>query len=146
MHKLAMQFAKHCESAFDLSTQSDYGYRSLSVCLLDCVYSLRARYYDVTVPLVERYAAMYMNGDSHASGDTVSMLLRRMDERGHKAFADDVLINHQKLGGARSRFQKKRYAISMPDICRCCTLKPLRTSKILNPRRFWRSSFVRSMG
>ena len=99
MHKLAMQFAKHCEFAFDLSTQSDYGYRSLSVCLLDCVYSLRARYYDVTVPLVERYAAMYMNGDSHASGDTVSMLLRRMDERGHKAFADDVLKNHQKLGG-----------------------------------------------
>jgi hypothetical protein len=44
---------------------------------------------------------MFMNGDPHASGDTISMLLRRMDERGHKAFADDVLINHQKLGGKK---------------------------------------------
>ena len=101
MHELATQFAKYCESTFDLSTQSDYGYQSLSVCLLDCVYSLRARYYDVTVPLVQRYANMFMNGDPHGSGDTVSMLLRRMDDIGHLAFAERVLINHQKLGGKK---------------------------------------------
>ena len=101
MHELATQFAKYCESTFDLSTQSDYGYQSLSVCLLDCVYSLRARYYDVTVPLVQRYANIFMNGDPHGSGDTVSMLLRRMDDIGHLAFAERVLINHQKLGGKK---------------------------------------------
>lgn len=101
MHELATQFAKYCESTFDLSTQSDYGYQSLSVCLLDCVYSLRARYYDVTVPLVRRYANMFMNGDLHGSGDTVSMLLHRMDDIGHLAFAEKVLINHQKLGGKK---------------------------------------------
>ena len=101
MHELATQFAKYCESTFDLSTQSDYGYQSLSVCLLDCVYSLRARYFDVTVPLVQRYANMFMNGDPYASGDTVSMLLRRMDDIGHLAFAEKVLINHQKLGGKK---------------------------------------------
>ena len=101
MHELATQFAKYCESTFDLSTQSDYGYQSLSVCLLDCVYSLRARYYDVTVPLVQRYANMFMNGDPHGSGDTISMLLRRMDDIGHLAFAERVLINHQKLGGKK---------------------------------------------
>ena len=101
MHELATQFAKYCESTFDLSTQSDYGYQSLSVCLLDCVYSLRARYYDVTVPLVQRYANMFMNGDLHGSGDTVSMLLQRMDDIGHLAFAEKVLINHQKLGGKK---------------------------------------------
>ena len=101
MHELATQFAKYCESTFDLSTQSDYGYQSLSVCLLDCVYSLRARYYDVTVPLVQRYANMIMNGDLHGSGDTVSMLLQRMDDIGHLAFAEKVLINHQKLGGKK---------------------------------------------
>ena len=88
MHELATQFAKYCESTFDLSTQSDYGYQSLSVCLLDCVYSLRARYYDVTVPIVQRYANMFMNGDPHGSGDTISMLLRRMDDIGHLAFAE----------------------------------------------------------
>ena len=101
MHELATQFAKYCESTFDLSTQSDYGYQSLSVCLLDCVYSLRARYYDVTVPIVQRYANMFMNGDPHGSGDTVSMLLQRMDDIGHLAFAEKVLINHQKLGGKK---------------------------------------------
>lgn len=101
MHELATQFAKYCESNFDLSTQSDYGYQSLSICLLDCVYSLRARYYDVTVPIVQRYANMFMNGDPHGSGDTISMLLRRMDDIGHLAFAERVLINHQKLGGKK---------------------------------------------
>lgn len=101
MHELATQFAKYCESTFDLSTQSDYGYQSLSVCLLDCVYSLRARYYDVTVPIVQRYANMFMNGDPHGSGDTISMLLRRMDDIGHLAFTERVLINHQKLGGKK---------------------------------------------
>ena len=101
MHELATQFAKYCESTFDLSTQSDYVDQSLSVCLLDCVYSLRARYYDVTVPLVQRYANMFMNGNPHASGDTISMLLRRMDDIGHLAFAERVLINHQKLGGKK---------------------------------------------
>ena len=101
MHELATQFAKYCESTFDLSIQGDYGYQSLSVCLLDCVYSLRARYYDVTVPLVQRYANMFMNGDLNGSGDTVSMLLHRMDDIGHLAFAESVLINHQKLGGKK---------------------------------------------
>ncbi len=101
MHNLSELFASYCESTFELTTQSDYGYRSLSVCILDCVYSLRAKYYAVTIPIVERYAAAYMCGDSHASGDTVSMLLNRMDDLGHKAFADHVLRNQQKLGGKK---------------------------------------------
>ena len=101
MHKLTEQFAKYCESHFDLTTQSEYGYQSLSVCILDCVYSLRAKYYAVTIPIVERYAATYMCGNSKASGDTVSMLLSRMDEIGHKAFADNVLRNQQKIGGKK---------------------------------------------
>ena len=101
MHELAQQFAEYCELSFDLTTQSEYGYQSLSVCILDCVYSLRAKYYAVTIPIVGRYANTYMGGDSHASGDTVSLLLRRMDEKGHKAFADKVLQNQQKLGGKR---------------------------------------------
>ena len=106
MHELAEQFAKYCESTFDLTTQSDYGYQSLSVCILDCVYSLRAKYYAVTLPLVDRYAQTYMGGDSRASGDTVSMLISRMDEKGHKAFADNVVKKQQKLGG-RNKIPKE---------------------------------------
>ena len=106
MHELAEQFAKYCESTFDLTTQSDYSYQSLSACILDCVYSLRAKYYAVTLPLVDRYAQAYMGGDPRASGDTVSMLISRMDEKGHKAFADNVVKNQQKLGG-RNKIPKE---------------------------------------
>ena len=106
MHELAEQFAKYCESTFDLTTQSDYGYQSLPACILDCVYSLRAKYYAVTLPLVDRYAQAYMGGDPRASGDTVSMLIGRMDEKGHKAFADNVVKNQQKLGG-RNKIPKE---------------------------------------
>ena len=101
MHELANQFAKYCDANFDLTTQSEYGYQSLSVCILDCVYSLRAKYYAVTIPIMERYANAYMDGDSHALGDTVSLLIKRMDEKGHKEFADQVLRNQQKLGGKK---------------------------------------------
>lgn len=101
MKKRAEQFANFCESRFDLSKQNDYGYQSLSACILDCVYSLRAKYYAVTVPIVERYATAYMGGDIHAYGDTTSMLLGRMDEVGHKTFANEVLRNQQKLGGQK---------------------------------------------
>ena len=101
MHKFAEQFSQYCESTFNLTSQSEYGYQSLSVCLLDCVYSLRARYYDVTIPIVQRYAAKYMNGNPYADGDTVSNLLDRMDNMGHDVFAEKVLMNHQKLGGKK---------------------------------------------
>ena len=101
MHELADKFAKYCESSFDLTAQSEYGYSSLSVCILDCVYSLRAKYYAVTIPIVERYANAYMGGDTHAYGDTVSLLMNRMDEKGHKKFAEQVLRNQQKLGGKK---------------------------------------------
>ena len=101
MHELADQFAKYCEANFDLTTQSEYGYKSLSVCILDCVYSLRTKYYAVTIPIVERYANAYMGGNTSASGDTVSLLMNRMDEKGHKEFVNQILQNQQKLGGKR---------------------------------------------
>ena len=101
MHELADQFAKYCEANVDLTTQSEYGYQSLSLCILDCVYSLRTKYYAVTIPIVERYVNAYMGGNASASGDTVSLLMNRMDEKGHKEFADQVLRNQQKLGGKK---------------------------------------------
>lgn len=96
----AEQLAAFCEKKFNLTDRVAYGYRSLSVCILDCVYSLRARYDSVTVPVVDRYAARYMNGDRTKPGDTVSTLLQHMDEvGGPEAFATKVLGNHQKIGG-----------------------------------------------
>src|SRR5574344_1387894 len=79
------EFVNFCRNNLDLnSAHYAQPYKSLSVCILDCVYSLQARYFSTTVPVVERYAAAYMNGDRFAAG-------------GYAAFASNVLHNNQRL-------------------------------------------------
>lgn len=75
-------------------------YRSLSICILDCVYSLRAQYYRVTVPIVNRYADRFMEGDRHAEGYTLLDFINHIKETGgsHK-FAHEILKNNQQLNG-----------------------------------------------
>ena len=51
---------------YDLNSQFAYHYKSLSVCIIDCVYSLRANY-KTTVKVVERYAEKYMNANCNKS-------------------------------------------------------------------------------
>lgn len=110
MHKFTQPFVEYCRQNLALEESFSCNYRSLSVCIIDCIYSLRTKYYSVTVPVVDRYAALYMNGNKNNPGDTVSMLLHRMNEMGGaKIFADEVLKNHQKLGG-KSNIPKE-------DIC-----------------------------
>lgn len=99
MHRFTKQFVDFCENNLDLTQPMTYNYKSLPICLIDCVYSLRAKYYSVTIPVVKRYADRYMNGDVDSSEDTISLFLQHMDEIGHQAFADNVVKNHQKLGG-----------------------------------------------
>lgn len=108
MHRFALRFAKYCKHHFILSESNACNYQSLSVCLIDCVYSLRAQYYTMTLPVVDRYVNKYMNGERYASGDTISMLLDHFDSAGGpRNFADEVLMNHQKLGG-KSQIPKEQ--------------------------------------
>lgn len=110
MHKFTKQFVEYCEKNLNLEDIEDYNYHSLSVCIIDCIYSLRAKYYSVTVPIVDRYAAIYMNGNKNSPCDTVSMLIQHIEEKGGtKNFADEVIGNHQKLGG--------KAGIPKEDIC-----------------------------
>lgn len=100
MHRFTNKFVKYCEQELDFRKSMVYGYKSLSVCIIDCVYSLRARYYETTIPVVDRYAEYFMEGNKYSSGDTVSMLIEHIDGVGGTArFADEVLKNHQKIGG-----------------------------------------------
>lgn len=100
MYKFTKVFTEYCRHNFNLEEDETYHYQSLPICIIDCVYSLRAKYYSVAIPIVNRYAALYMNGNKNYPGDTVSMLIQRMDEiGGPKKFADEVIQNHQKLGG-----------------------------------------------
>lgn len=101
MYKFTKVFTEYCRHNLSLDENVTYNnYQSLPVCIIDCVYSLRAKYYSVTVPIVDRYVALYMDGNKMKCGDTVSMLIQRIEEiGGPKVFADEVIRNHQKLGG-----------------------------------------------
>ncbi len=110
MRALAERFANYCEENLDMEFADSYKYKSLSVCLLDCVYSLRARYITTTIPVVERYATAFMNGNRYAAGDTVSMLTNNIENVGGPiAFAYKILKNQQKIGG--------KNAIPKSEVC-----------------------------
>lgn len=95
-----VEFADFCEKNFDLYSTVDYHYESMSACILDCIYSLRARYESVTIPIIERYAKKFMGNDRHASGYTVSSLINNIDYvGGTEPFARDILLNRQVIGG-----------------------------------------------
>lgn len=67
MFKYTNQFVEFCKNELSFQLQASYGYQSLTACIIDCVYSLRAQYFNTTVPVVERYANMYMNNDRFAA-------------------------------------------------------------------------------
>lgn len=99
MYKHTNSFVAYCKNNLSFELGVSYGYRSLSVCIIDCVYSLRAKYFSTTVPVVERYAKHYMNSNKFASGDSVTKLIQNIEDAGGPdAFAANVLKNRQKSG------------------------------------------------
>ncbi len=96
-------FSQYCAETFDAKLKafrSGERYRALPMCILDCVYSLRAKYYAVTVPVLQRYADAYMGGDLYAAQGTLSDFMAHVNGFDDcSAFAGDVLKNHQVLSG-----------------------------------------------
>ena len=77
-----------------------YRYGSLSVCIIDCIYSLRARYYSVTMPVVERYAAYYLCNNIESPDDKISDLIAHIQNAGGPVpFSSAILNNAQRSGG-----------------------------------------------
>lgn len=100
MYQHTSAFVAFCRKELSFQLGTIYGYKSLSACIIDCVYSLRAQYYSTTVPVVERYAETYMNGDRFAANDTIADLIRHIkDAGGTNHFATDILKNKQQSGG-----------------------------------------------
>ena len=97
------QLTQFCLDNLDFSSiESQARYRSITACVIDCVYSLRAQYYSTTIPVVEHYADKYMAGNRFSSGDTLKDLLQRIDKGGGpEAFASTVLHNLQTISGRR---------------------------------------------
>jgi len=95
------KFVSFCRNNLNLNNvHYAQPYQSLSTCIIDCVYSLQARYFSTTVPVVDRYAAVYMNGDRFAAGDTLDNLIENITNAGgYLSFATNILRNNQKLSG-----------------------------------------------
>ena len=102
----AQAFADHCKKIIPKKeTFANYkflpDYQSLPVCLIDCIYSLRASYNSVTEKIVKRYADEYMNGDISYKDDTISDLIEHINScGGTEEFAEKILKNNQELGGS----------------------------------------------
>mgnify|MGYP005792635887 CR=1 FL=1 len=115
MHSFTERFAAYCEENLDLNKEENYPYQSLPVCILDCVYSLRARY-GSAVNVVKRYADVY--GDANKSGDTISMFLQRIEEAGGAEKFANTLDNHQKSGG-KNAILKSVVCFQLAKYLRC---------------------------
>ena len=100
MHKYAELFAKYCDENYDLGNIPQIlSYESLSICIIDCVFSLRAKYYQHTVPVIYKYADKYLNGNIYSSSDTITSFIKHIDEYGTVEFAKTILKNNQRSGG-----------------------------------------------
>lgn len=92
------KFVDYCKREIDFNNNNFPNYGSLSVCIIDCIYSLRANYKSVT-ELVQNYANKYLNGNTKDDQDTLSVLIARIEYETPKKFAKDILKNEQKSGG-----------------------------------------------
>ena len=101
MHKNTATFVEFCEQRLDLDNiLIENKYKSISLCVIDCVYSLRAQYETTTKRVVERYVEKFMNGDVDASDDNLADLISNIEKAGGpELFAANVLKNNQKSGG-----------------------------------------------
>lgn len=93
------KFCKYCQNNFSneisLYTKSTSQYQSLSVCILDCVYSLQASY-SCAKNVVQNYADHYLNGDKNSPNDTLYDFIDRIGDNATD-FATNTLKNNQKL-------------------------------------------------
>ena len=93
------KFSKYCETNFSneisIYKQSTSQYQSLSVCILDCVYSLQASY-SCAKNVVQNYADHYLNGDKNSPNDTLCDFINRIGSNATD-FATTKLKNNQKL-------------------------------------------------
>ena len=120
MHEYAELFAKYCDENYDLGNIPQIlSYESLSICIIDCVFSLRAKYYQHTVPVICKYADKYLNGNIYSSSDTITSFIKHIDEYGAVEFAKTILKNNQRSGA----FLRQKYAIKSLNICLISTLK-----------------------
>lgn len=93
------QFARFCEERFDLHTIAKHTFQSLPICIIECIYSLRANYTSTT-NVVQRYADKCMGGDISSNADTISNFITQIDNNygGPQGSAGNLFESQAKFG------------------------------------------------
>jgi len=98
---------EHCSQVLDLNNarlHDEYFYQSLSLCIIDSVYSIRARYETVR-QVVIRYCNHFnlrriRENRAHIppieSQESIVLFLQKIQEYGIEAFASDIFRNRQR--------------------------------------------------
>ena len=116
------QFIDFCKRELAFDERISYEYKSLSVCVIDCVYSLRSKYYGVTDRVVQRYAAQYLGNDMFSPNDTISDLIEHIQKAGGPApFAVNILENNQQSG----RVLKSEVCLNLARYLRCLRIETI---------------------
>lgn len=94
-------FISYVKENLDLNKLPTYeSFQSLSICIINCIYSLRANYRTITMPIVQRYADKFLSGNPHKEGETLEDLISNIDNNGgYEKFAYNILKNRQVIGG-----------------------------------------------
>lgn len=81
MHQFTPQFIAYCKDNLDLTPTPTrvYNYKSLSICIIACIYSLRTRA-NVTDKVVERYANKYLGGDKDRDTTIIAAITSELDK------------------------------------------------------------------
>lgn len=91
-----------------------YNYRSLAVCLIDCVYSLRVKYEPVTKNVLNQYGENFLDGreNIYKSEEKISDLIKHIEECGGASGFADKIKDHHKLGYNAIRKEDVVYAVA----------------------------------
>lgn len=117
MHRFTEKFVEYCRNNYGgelgVADERSYCYKSLPICIIDCIYSLRARYNSVTVPIVERYADAFLSGDKTSTNndDNLTGFIKNLTTPSLEYFADNIAKNHQILG----RVPKERVCLDIAE-------------------------------
>lgn len=101
MSEYTKKFITACKEKLNLDEGVSYEYNSLSICIIDCVYSLRTKY-TTTTEIVQRYADKYLNGNTKADNETISDMVSHFEELNELSDFSEIVANHQVLGGKAS--------------------------------------------
>lgn len=127
MHRYTPKFIEYCkkyDKDLNAADERSYCYKSLPICIVDCVYSLRARYHSVTVPIVERYANSFLGGNKSITdeADSLTRFIKNLTTPSLDNFANNIAKNHQILG----RVPKEKVCLDVAETLRNLGIETLK--------------------